>query len=328
MSAPSGYSHMNYHDRRYMSMLINKGYSYRMVGERIGISHTTVMREFNRNCIIKKGKLIYDPIVAHQNFLKRKYKSKGYKIDRFSHLKTLIYNKLKDGWSPEVISGFIKRECYGISISHEAIYQYIYKVHRDWIKFLRYGLMRRRRKNKYQKRTKTLIPGRVSIDKRPKHISKREEFGHFEVDTMVSRKSKESLLVVLERKTRSIKLRRLERKTSEALKISLINALKHFKSAVKTITYDNGTENVLHQEVNAVLGCNSYFCNPYHSWEKGSVENAIGIVRRFIPKGKDISEVSDYELQVIEQKINSRPRKILDYNTPRKEFNAEWCTYC
>lgn len=327
MSTPSGYGHMNYHMRDWMSMLISDGCSFRKIGRIIGRHHTTISREFYRNADLVNGEYVYDPKKAHAKYKERFKKTRGYKLDNFPHLRTFIGNLLDDSWSPEVISGFLKKRRAGITISHEAIYQYIYKVRRDWISLLCYGLKRRRRKNKYKKRTKTLIPCRISIDKRPKTVEKRNGFGHFEVDTMVTRKSKEAVLIILERKTRLIKIRKLKRKTAEAVKESLISALQHYKSIVKSITYDNGTENVLHQEVNEKLESKSFFCNPYHSWEKGSVENSIGLLRRFIPKGSDLSEITESELKLIERKINSRPRKILDFNTPRKEFNVEWCTY-
>jgi len=94
----------------------------------------------------------------------------------------------------------------------------------------------------------------------------------------------------------------------------------------RTITYDNGSENVEHQKVNKVLGTQSYFCNPYCSWERGSVENTIGLVRRYLPKKTDFSEVSEVQLKTIESLINSRPRKCLDFKTPAEVFNRKCCT--
>lgn len=327
MSAPSGYSHFNYHMRDWMSILIQKGLSCREVAKIIGKHHTSVSREINRNSEVRYNKRIYVPFVAHQKYYSRLKNSKGYKLDRMKHLKTFIENKLEKSWSPEAISGYLKYKVGRGYVSHETIYRYIYLAHRDWICFLAHGLKRRRRRNRHQKRSKTLIPGRISIDKRPMRANERKQFGHFEVDTIVSKKTKESILVILERKTRLIKLRKIKNRTAEVVKDNLIGALQRYKPAVRSITYDNATENVLHQIVNVRLNCSSYFCNPYHSWEKGSIENVNGLIRRFIPKKRDLSTLTDEELRNIERIINSRPRKIFDFDTPRKLFDSEWCTY-
>jgi transposase, IS30 family len=141
-----------------------------------------------------------------------------------------------------------------------------------------------RRNNKYKKRCKVKILNKISIKKRLKYIEKRKSIGHFEIDTIVSRKSKDAILVIHERKTKLTFIKKLVRKDAVSVKNKIINSLKMYSSVLKTITYDNDLENALHYEVNKSLNCKSYFCNPYHSWEKGPVENVNGLIRRFIPK--------------------------------------------
>jgi len=329
MTVSGKYIHLNLKTRYRLSTLFEEERCYRKLGDLLCVSHTTIKREIDRNGIYKDNKLCYDPVIAQLKYENRMAKKYVSKIAKKSTLETLIKNKLDATWSPETISGFLKKYIPQIYVSHETICQYIYKEKPEWIDLLpkRKGRKRRKRKNKYNNRAKSRIKNRIFKDERPVSVENRKTFGHYEVDTMVSKQSKEAILVIIERKTRKVKLRKLDRKSAAEVRDKLVKALGHFRSAVKTITYDNGTENAYHQEVNEILDCKSFFCNPYHSWEKGSVENVIGLVRRFIPKKTDLSKISDKELLEIERMINRRPRKILDFETPNAQFKKEWCTY-
>ncbi len=330
MKESSGYTQFNYHIRDWLSILISQGFSYREIGRMIGKHHTSVSREVKRNSMRFYGKDVYNPIVANEYSKERKIKSiEGRnKIESNVNIQKTIEYYLKQTWSPDSISGYLRTNDSDNYVSHESIYLYIYKHRREWIKYLARGYRKRRKRTgKNNNRPKSLIPLRTFIDDRPKYIEQRNVSGHFEVDCMVSRKSKEAILVMLERKTRYVKIEKLKQKTASNVKDSLVKVLKNYSRMLKSITYDNGTENALHYLTNATLNCKSYFCNPYHSWEKGSVENVIGLVRRFIPKNKDLSEISNKELKKIEKLINNRPRKLLGYKTPRELFRKEWCTY-
>jgi IS30 family transposase len=163
----------------------------------------------------------------------------------------------------------------------------------------------------------------VSIDDRPKYIDKRKQIGHWESDSMVSRASKTSLVVILERTTRYVKLARVKANQAREVSSAINRRLGRLPdSARRTITYDNGSENVEHERVNKVLGTTSYFCNPYHSWEKGSVENAVGLVRRFLPKKTDIASITKEQIKKIENRLNHRPRKCLNFKTPYQLFTS------
>jgi len=167
-----------------------------------------------------------------------------------------------------------------------------------------------------------LIPQRIFIDERPEKINTREEFGHWEADCAVSRQSSSCLHILLERKTRLLKITKLARLSAARVRQAVIWRLAcQPRFARLTITYDNGHENTDHLEVNQALEMGSYFCHPYHSWEKGSVENGIGLIRRFLPKKTDFERTPLSEIRRIEKLLNNRPRKCLNYKTPREVFS-------
>jgi len=160
-------------------------------------------------------------------------------------------------------------------------------------------------------------PDCVGIDLRPAEINNRSEFGHWESDSMISRQSHSSLVVQLERLSRYVKIKKVSANKAENISAGIIQNLKKIDPALlKSITYDNGKENVKHQDVNQVLGMSSYFCNAYRSWEKGSVEQVIGLVRRYLPKKTDFAKVPESQITYIEHQLNSRPRKCLNFSTP------------
>jgi len=318
------YYRINYHIRLWISVLLEKNYSIRSIARAIGLHHSSVSREIKRNSIIRFGKKLYHPRKAHKIALARERRERGIKVSRNKKLINIIHMLLKGTFSPDAISGFLRRfipECY---VSHETIYKYIYEKKREWIPLLARGHKRRRRRTgKYKNRGKNRIPGRVPITKRPDSVLNRKIFGHFEADLMVTKVCKAAILVLIERKTRFVKFVKINFKKAINVKNGIIRELKDMASYVRSITYDNGLENVLHEKVNEALDCKSYFCNPYHSWEKGSVENVIGLLRRFIPKKTDISKITERGLKRIERLINNRPRKLLNYYTPLELFKKE-----
>ena len=138
----------------------------------------------------------------------------------------------------------------------------------------------------------------------------------------MSKASKVAFNVALERKSRRLCLTKLPRKTAGHTRQALVHRLKSYPaSARRSITYDNGSENVEHEAVNRALGTDSYFCNPYHSREKGAVENINGLIRRYIPKGADIAKITEEQIRWIEWQLNNRPRKCLGYQTPAEVFD-------
>lgn len=235
--------------------------------------------------------------------------------------------RLQAGWSPELIAGRLSGQARRARISHEAIYQWIYSEARELIATLARSHRRRLRRGYSRKHRKPHIPGRISIQQRPTHIATRRHVGHWEVDTAVSRKSTAALAVVAERKSRFVKVRRLPDRTAHSLRVTLNRSMARYPRRLRrSFTYDNGSENVEHQRVNRCLRSKSYFCQPMHSWEKGTVENRIGLIRRRYPKGTNFAELTAREIKQLEVSLNRRPCKCLGFKTPAEAFRLERCT--
>lgn len=321
------YTHLSCEERDKIAVLRAKDYSYGSIARSIGRDKSTVFRELNRNRSPIYN--VYLPHKADGRAKERKHKAGKRKRLKNQMIKRYVISKLKLGWSPEQISGRLFKERPGCSISHEAIYQYIYdKETRRKINLAIY-LPRAHKKRKFfgqghHHKNKTHIPRRVPIDKRPRYIEKRVQPGHWEVDTITSRQSKEALAVSIERSSRLIHIRKISAKESRKLVKALTHSLGHYPRGLRrTITYDNGSENVEHERINRLLGTKSYFCAPFHSWEKGSIEHAIGLIRRFLPKKTDFAIISYNRVRKIENLLNNRPRKCLNFQTPKEVSNSQ-----
>lgn len=236
-------------------------------------------------------------------------------------MRIYVAKKLKKRWSPELIAGRLNKEMQRHRTNYESIYKYIYEDHPEYIKYLVRQNRVRKRRGQSKSHKSSHIPYRIGIDKRPKIVEKRVRFGDWETDTAVSRQSKSAMLIGAERKSRYIELKKLRRNgPAENNKKTIMILKKYPKRYRLTITRDNGKENVWHQEVNKKLGTKSYFTNPYHSWEKGLVENRIGVVRIWLPKKTDFAKVSTSKLKRIQDLINDRPMKVLKFKTPKEVF--------
>jgi len=207
--------------------------------------------------------------------------------------------------------------------NYETIYQWIYNDRKDLIPFLTKSHRIRRKRGSAKQKRCPKIPNRTAIEKRPDYVNLRTEIGHWEIDTAVSRESKAAIMVLVERKSRYVIIKKLPAKTAYFMHNAAVKSLKNYPANIRqSITYDNGTENTLHELTNKTLGTKSYFCNPYHSWEKGSVENIIGIIRRFYPKKTDWKNIAQWDLNKIARFINNRPMKLLGFKTPYQVFVA------
>ena len=187
----------------------------------------------------------------------------------------------------------------GLTTNYESIYQWIYGDRRDLIRLLARSHRVRRKRGSAKNKRAVRVPNRVMIESRPASVANRNEPGHWEADTAVSRQSKFAIALVIERKSRLCRLTLIEAKTAQNMHQAMIKSLSKIPSKLlKTITYDNGTENAKHEATNRALKIKSYFCNPYHSWEKGSVENCIGLVRRVYPKKTDWALITQSDLDI------------------------------
>lgn len=321
------YKHIRKEERLEFSILLSKGYSLREIARTLGRSHASLSRELSKN----RAGGTYNPLKANQKSVTRRKRSKyqGMKVKETPELEDYIGERLKAGWSPELIAGRWMIET-GRKLKADAIYKYLYSAYGQrlckYLKYKRYGKRRRRLSTKSIPASH--IPDRISINERPREISDRTTFGHYEGDTMGRPKNAtpQTLVVVRERLSRrlfAIKMQRLKQ-TIEGFK-RLIYGLPVF-----SLTLDNGIENIRYKE----LGLSTYFCNPYHSWEKGSVEQGIGQIRTYIPKKADLKNYSQQNIDAIINTLNNRPMKCLNYQTPNEVFFknissyslTEWCT--
>jgi IS30 family transposase len=280
----------------------------------------TISRELNRNASPEYR--CYTPCRAQKRSDQRKLTARHSRpLLKNKKIQQYVRRKLKIDWSPEIIAGRLKNEMPGQSISPEAIYQFIYHEEtpdRDHLISLLCRAHRKRRlKGKGRKVRKTKIPNRISIDARPKAAEQRKQFGHWESDTLVSRKSKSALHSIIERKARILRLSKLERKTAVETNKAVARALKKLPAEAKrTLTMDNGTENAKHEELTAAIGIKCFFAHPYAAWQRGSNEQINGLIRRYLPKGTDFSKIDKDQIKKIEKLINNRPRKCLGFKTP------------
>lgn len=296
-----------------ISVLLKKKYSIRAISAVVGRSPGAVSEEIKRNST--QG--VYDAGKAdHKAYVKRKYsKYQGMKVVGNSKLREYVETKLKDDWSPEEISGRIEKIDTRIEyISPKGVYKFVYSAYGRLLeRHLAYRGKRKTNRKSYQV---VRLEDRMFIDQRPKIVENRRRFGDWEGDFMVSGKNRKGVLLVLhERKARFSLIKRVSRPTIKLVHqylVEMTDGLTDFN----TLTLDNDIIFRKHKELSKILGVSVYFCHPYHSWEKGGVENTNKLIRRYIPKGSDISQYTDEYIQMIQDKLNSRPRKCLKYKTP------------
>lgn len=296
-----------------LSILQKKGHSVRAIARAMGRSPSSVSRELGRNAV--RGQ--YDPAKAdHKAHVKRKYsKYQGMKVREHPELEAYIAEKMPCGWSPDRIAGRWRRNhAHAVSISAKGVYKYLassYGAH--LAQHLKYG----RRKPREVPDQRGIIQNRVFIDERPKIVNERRRFGDFEGDTMgrPKRASPETLVVARERISRYLLAAKVPqlKYTIEGFKALLGPFL------TQSLTLDNGFENARHEE----LGIPTYFCHPYSSWEKGSVEQGIGLIREHIPKRADLKWYSPERISAIVEHINAIPMKCLGYRTPKEVFEEQ-----
>ena len=323
MNSKHRYTHLSPDQRDLLAHYRSQGLSVRAIAAKLRRSPSTISRELRRNGGPVR-KCYYGPHAAQLRATARKRLASRHKRLRDPVVLRYVESKLQLRWSPEQIAGRLRRDIPGKRISHEAIYQWIYSNAPHLARLLPKA-HRKRRYRGYVKRKhlKQHIPDRVPITARPASVASRRVAGHWEADTCGNRKSDAVLLVIHERKMRFTMLRKLPRRTAQQFRLKSVSALRVLPPSLrKSITYDNGPENALHAHINRALSTRSYFCAPYHSWEKGSVENSIGLLRLYCPKSRLIRRITHAQLAAIQTALNGRPRKCLDYRTPAELFSA------
>jgi transposase, IS30 family len=309
------YTHLTFEERSEIEYFLKKGYSIRTIAGILKRGPSTISEEIKRNNV--NG--VYDSRKAKQKaYTKRKYaKYEGMKVVEHMELKQYVDACITHDWSPESVSGRLKCVDKHLPyISKEGIYKYIYSPYgRNLEKHLRHY---KKARNKRDNTKVTSLENRVFIDKRPKSIENRRRFGDWEGDFIVSGKSGTGVLFVMyERKSKYVIVRKLATKSVKLVHATLqdiVGGLVIFNS----LTLDNDIVFRKHEELSRILGVPVYFCHPYHSWEKGGVENINKLIRQYVRKGSDISLLTDEKVHMIEMKLNNRPRKCLRYRTPQE----------
>ena len=302
---------------------LQKGLSLRAVSNLVHRNVGTISRELGRHS--KYGKK-YLPCHAQREAarigMRQRRRSALKNPVVFLYVRTKLRNEL---WSPEIIAGRLPIDHPGESICFETIYRYIYqnprtKIDRLW-QYLELHRRKRMVKNGRKVKEYTKLTEAIPIQNRPEHINNRSEIGHWETDNMEGKRSdKTAISVTIERILRLTKLTKLEGHTASVKTDAVISRLKEEReinqNLVRSITFDRGPENSGYKEIGEKLRVEIYACNPYHSWEKGGVENMNKRIRRFIPKGSSVEFITQQYLNILETKLNSTPRKVLNYLTP------------
>ena len=313
------YHHLTIEERCCIREFYKKGLSYRKIAELIGRSPSTVSREINRNRTYMNVKPAYYPHTAQKKYLlRRSYCHRG--MFHSQEIISYIEEKLLATWSPEQIASTPAPVPVP---SWRTIYRWLYD------RYLLNGntkVLRRKGKTHGTKETRGKFSKGKSIRKRDKSVYRREEAGHWEVDTVVSGqgKSKACFATFAERKTRYyIAVKMPDRKAATMAK-TIIQTLSEFPpELVKTITCDRGTEFANWAEIERALNCDVYFADPYCAWQKGSNENSNGLLREFYPKGRNLSRVSPVTLKRNLALINARPRKVLKFVSAQQLWDLE-----
>lgn len=324
------YKQLTVEERERIQELLWQKVSLRKIAEGLGRSPSSVSREITRNQTPKKQ--LYRPRLAHEQALERRTHRQSRKLDSNERLRQYTTRQLKLGWSPEQIAANAA-EAVGISISYEAIYQYIYaQVHRSGRGYVKPGkqdlrpYLARKRKHRMKqglRKSYRICKGALpSIEDRPLEATTRTVIGHWEDDSIVYTPSCPVRLrttndltsgIVFIAKTEAATMAEANRITQAQLG-NLPPALR------KTLTRDRGSENMGFTELGKTLGLDCFFAHAYHSWERGANENVNGLIRRFFPKGTDFRTLSDQDIARVEYLLNSRPRKRLGWKTPYEVF--------
>jgi IS30 family transposase len=315
------YTHLTEDERYQIDDLKREGFKQNEIAELIGRSASTLSRELSRN----KGERGWRPGQAQRkanNRLSVRGENNAKKISEES-LSYALKHLQEDQWSPEEITGRLLRE--GLeAISHETIYQRILKDKEMGGSLDQHLRCKRKKKKRYgsAKSSRGSIPNRVDIDQRPAIVDSRRRIGDWEGDTIIGSHTRGAVIAsVVERKSRYTILAKAKNKTADAVTTSINKKMLPLAELTHTITLDNGKEFSFHDILASTLDAKIYFAKPYHSWERGLNENTNGLVRQYFPKKMSFDNITEEELQYVEDKLNHRPRKCLGYMTPYEVFS-------
>lgn len=319
------YHQLGQKERDRIFLLKRNGLTNTEIATKLGRDKSTIGRELRRNTHQKLRQ--YLPDTASRKASRRKERGRKVRyVVKDEALKRKIIRLLKRGWSPDLIAGRLKRAKQSC-LNQESIYQFIYSLEgrkQNLRQYLRRAHRIRRKKNGRKHRQQGKIPNRVDITKRPKTVEKRRQFGHWEGDNVVYNQHRRALSTTVERKTRKVMIFRPRNQTAKAKATETIRRYRDLPIAAKrTMTYDNGLEAAAHETVTAAIGMKFYFAKTYSSWQRGTNENRNGLVRFYLPKDTDLDEITAAHIRRVENQINNRPMKCLNYQTPTEAYEIE-----
>ena len=299
------------------------GKTIRQIAAAMDRAPSTIARELKRNSGTQVG---YQPAYADKQAKSRRWR--GSRLLRKPQLQQEVLKALGQGWSPAQVCGRLKKENWGQLLSYESIYRFIdAQIRRtndfSWRHYLPRGKSKRGWRGHKGGSPVDHIQDRVAIDRRPAYIDKRRQPGHWEADLMLFAKYGQAVLVTHERRSRLLIVTRQPSKAAEPVAknlAALFGSLPKFLR--RTITFDNGTEFAYHYRLHK-LSMRTYFCDPHAPWQKGGIENAIGRMRRGLPRKTDLATLSNNRLLALTRSYNHTPRKCLNYKTPAEVFTRD-----
>ncbi|WP_338695357.1 IS30 family transposase [Bradyrhizobium sp. 26S5] len=315
------YEQLSLDERCEIARLSANGSSVRQIAAALDRSPSTISRELTRNRGVQVG---YKPSYAQQQMRARRWT--GVRLEREPGLRRAVLERLGRGWSPEQVAGRLAREHGRKVISHETIYRFIYAQIRrtsdfSWRRYLPRGKSKRGYRGKKGGSPASFIEGRVSLDQRPIEAADRSTPGHWEADLMMFSKYGQAVLTVHERTSRLLLGIRLASKVARGVARHLVRLFASLpQDLCQTVTFDNGTEFACHTALHR-LAIETFFCDPHAPWQKGGIENAIGRMRRFIPRKTDLATLPTRRFHQSFNAYNNTPRKSLDFQTPAEAFS-------
>lgn len=308
-------SHLQVTERLQIETLLLAGHSQNFISKQLGRSSSVISYEIRRNSV--DGKYCHNKAQKLADERRANSKESHFTDDNWMVVKSLLEQK----WSPEQISGWLRthQEAYGFYVSDQWIYEYI-KSDRDNGGTLYEHLRRAGKAYKFggKKVYRGKIKGRIDISLRPEIIDKRLRIGDWEVDSVIGKMNQSSIVTIVERASRYTAIIKVSSKESEHVCDAIIQRMAENTLPVYSMTGDNGTEFTEHQKIADALDIDFYFTHPYSSWEKGTNENTNGLIRQYFPKGTNFAMITASMLKEVEDALNSRPRKKLNYKTPKE----------
>lgn len=305
------YQQITLTERYLIGKLRRERFSIRTIAKRLGRSPSTISREIRRN-LRNSGTWTAERAQEMTNARR----SKTRRVSHFSgEERSLIFSKIGEEWAPEQVAMWLKRN-QGPSIAAKTIYRWIKKDRKAGGELFRHLRQARKKRRKVyrSKDSRGKLAGKRHISTRPLESAERLTYGHFELDVVLGKVSRHCALTLVDRKTRFAVIRKIENKTTEEVNRVLTPLVSEF--GIKTLTADNGCEFHGYKAVEEATGVEFYFATPHHSWERGTSENTNGLIRQYLPKGMSMRNISAEYIEFIQDRLNNRPRKVLDFFTP------------